>query len=189
MQMAALRRDTSFFRRAGRFWPLCCRAVEHVDAHDRIRCARPRWPAPSLLAPLLLAIGSIGFAAAWVLVAFARNQQCSWMALLAAIDAVLLLRLGRMPRGIARSLLAVAGTVATIVLANWGIAAAQIGRVDGPAALGIDPQARPVLRVDAGQPRQSCERIAVAGRIGGAGGHRFPLRTSVGALSARHRAP
>jgi hypothetical protein len=90
-----------------------------------------RWLAPPLLAPLLLALGSFGFAAAWILVAFARDRQSSWMALPAAIDAVLLLRLGRMPRGTARTLLAVAGTGATIVLANWGIAAAQIGRVMG----------------------------------------------------------
>ena len=71
----------------------------------------------------LLAIGSFGFAAAWVLVAFARDRQCSWMALLAAIDAALLLRLARMPGGWTRVALAVAATATTIVLANWGIAA------------------------------------------------------------------
>jgi hypothetical protein len=79
----------------------------------------------------LLAIGSFGFAAAWVLVAFARDRQCSWMALLAAIDAALLLRLARMPGGWTRVALAVAATATTIVLANWGIAAAQIGRSMG----------------------------------------------------------
>jgi len=87
--------------------------------------------APPLLAILLLIAGCIGFAAAWVLVAFARDRQCSWMALLAALDAVFLLRLGRMPVGMARSLVAVGGTALTIVLANWGIAAAQIGRAMG----------------------------------------------------------
>jgi hypothetical protein len=65
------------------------------------------------------------------MVAFARDRQCSWMALLAAIDAVLLLRLARMPKGIPRMALAVTATAATIVLANWGIAAAQIGRSIG----------------------------------------------------------
>jgi hypothetical protein len=83
------------------------------------------------LAAALLAIGSFGFAAAWVLVAFARDRQCSWMAVLAAIDAVLLLRLARMPPGSARICLAVLATAATIGLANWGIAAAQIGRSIG----------------------------------------------------------
>ena len=84
-----------------------------------------------MLATLLLAAGCAGFAAAWVLVAFARDQQCSWMSLLAALDAVFLLRLGRMPAGGARTALAVTGTAVTIVLANWGIAAAQIGRAMG----------------------------------------------------------
>jgi hypothetical protein len=87
--------------------------------------------AASLLAVLLLAAGCIGFAAAWVLVAFARDRQCSWMAMLAALDAVFLLRLARMPAGATRTLLAVGGTAVTIVLANWGIAAAQIGRAMG----------------------------------------------------------
>jgi len=89
--------------------------------------ARPsRW-----LAPALLVVGSCGFAAAWVLLAFARDRQCSWMAVLAAIDAVLLLRLARVPAGPWRAAAAVLATVASIALANWGIAAAQIGRVMG----------------------------------------------------------
>ena len=90
-----------------------------------------RRTAPSLLAVLLLVAGCLGFAAAWVLVAFARDRQCNWMALLAALDAVFLLRMGRVPPGATRSLLAVAATALTIVLANWGIAAAQIGRAMG----------------------------------------------------------
>ena len=87
---------------------------------------RSRW-----IAPALLVIGSFGFAAAWVLLAFARDRQCSWMAILAAIDAALLLRMARMPRGWLRVSLAVIATAATIVLANWGIAAVQIGRIMG----------------------------------------------------------
>jgi len=87
--------------------------------------------APPLLALLLLFAGCLGFAAAWVLVAFARDRQCSWMALLAALDAVFLLRLGRVPAGAVRSTLAIAATALTIILANWGIAAAQIGRAMG----------------------------------------------------------
>ena len=132
MQTAALRRDTSFYRPRRMASARYAVALLNTSMPMTGSAARgARWLTPSLLAPLLLAIGSIGFAAAWVLVAFARNQQSSWMALLAAIDAVLMLRLGRMPRGIARTLLAVAGTMATIMLANWGIAAAQIGRVMG----------------------------------------------------------
>jgi hypothetical protein len=87
---------------------------------------RARW-----IAPALLLIGSAGFAAAWILVAFARDRQCSWMAILAAIDAVVLLRIARMRGGTSRMALAVAATAVTIALANWGIAAAQIGRSVG----------------------------------------------------------
>lgn len=79
----------------------------------------------------LVTVGSFGFAAAWVLLASVRNQQCSWMAVLAAIDAVLLLRMAKMSPGWARGMVAVAATAASIVLANWGIAAAQIGKAMG----------------------------------------------------------
>jgi hypothetical protein len=87
---------------------------------------RARW-----LAPALLALGSLGCAAAWILLALASERQSSWMALLAGLDAAFLLRLGRMPAGRVRIALATAATAATIVLANWGIIAAQVGRTMG----------------------------------------------------------
>jgi hypothetical protein len=83
------------------------------------------------LAPALVAIGSAGFAAAWVLLAWSRDRQFSWMAVLAAIDAALLLRLARMRPGWPRALLATLATAATCVFANWGIAAAQMGKPMG----------------------------------------------------------
>ena len=94
----------------------------------------PSSPAPASvpwLAPFLLLIGSTGFAAAWVLLAWTRDQQCSWMAVLAALDAVLLVRLARMPAGWLRATLAGAATAGSILLANWGIAAAQMGKPMG----------------------------------------------------------
>ncbi len=91
----------------------------------------PAAPPARWLAPILLLVGSVGFAAAWILLAFARDRQCSWMAILAALDAAVLLRLSRMDRGWQRAALGVGSTVATIALANWGIAAAQMGRVMG----------------------------------------------------------
>jgi hypothetical protein len=119
--------------------------------------ARPaRRLAPALLAPGLVALGSCGFAAVWILLAFARDRQCSWMAVFAAIDAVLLLRLARMPAGWLRVLAAVAATALSIVLANWGIAAAQVGKAMGllpwESALKLGPQYAWTLAGLANQP-------------------------------------
>jgi hypothetical protein len=82
-------------------------------------------------AVLLLLIGGMGFAAAWVLAAGTLDTHAAWLAPLAAMDAVWMLQLGRMPAGARRAMLAVAGTMATILLANWGIAAMEIGRSMG----------------------------------------------------------
>ena len=87
------------------------------------------------LAFFLLPLGIAGFAAAWVLLASATGRQSSWMALLAALDAALLLRIGGMAAGPRRAAWAVGATVGTIVLANWGIVAAGIGRLIGLAPL------------------------------------------------------
>jgi hypothetical protein len=84
---------------------------------------RARW-----LAPALLLLATLGCAAAWILVALASGRQSSWMAVVAAVDAVAVLRIARMPGGGARTAAAVAATLAAIALANWGIAAGEIGR-------------------------------------------------------------
>ena len=83
------------------------------------------------LAVALLLLGSLGFAALWVLLALYTDRQLGWMAMPGAIDAVLLLRLGGMRRGWKRAACAVAATALIVVLANWGIAAGQIGAVMG----------------------------------------------------------
>jgi len=49
------------------------------------------------------------------------------MAVFAALDLAVLLRLGGHRPGWQRAGLAVAATIATIALANWGIAAGQLG--------------------------------------------------------------
>jgi hypothetical protein len=90
---------------------------------------RARW-----LAPALLALASLGCAAAWILVALSAGRQSSWMAVVAAVDAAVVLRLARMPAGRGRAAAAVVATLATIALANWGIAAGEVGR-----ALGMMP--------------------------------------------------
>ncbi len=87
-------------------------------------------PFPALALGLLL-VFSLGFAAAWCLLAGTQHSQLAWMAPLAALDAVVMLRLGNMPSGWRRPAWAVLATGATILLANWGIAALEIGRSMG----------------------------------------------------------
>lgn len=82
----------------------------------------------------LLLLGSAGVAAGWALWSLAVERQSAWIALLAALDAAVLLRLGRASPGLLRALLAVAATVLAIVLANWWIAGGEMGR-----QLGMQP--------------------------------------------------
>ena len=83
------------------------------------------------LAPLLPLAGSIGFAAAWILLAAWTGGQCSWMAVLAGLDAALLLRLARVAPGLPRSAWGALATMLAIGMANWGIAATEMGRMVG----------------------------------------------------------
>src|SRR5690606_35497004 len=77
-----------------------------------------RSPLPALG---LLLVGSIGIAAVWVVLArFSGGGQMSWFAVLAAVDASLMLRLGNMRPGLPRAASAVLGTSLAIALANWG---------------------------------------------------------------------
>lgn len=92
-------------------------------------------PARTRLRPLLplvlLLLGSAGAAAFWTLLALSWDRQLGWMAVVAAVDVALLLRLARVARGALRGALALAATALAIALANWWIAGAQIGRMFG----------------------------------------------------------
>lgn len=87
----------------------------------------PGTPRSARFAWLLLALGTAGSAAVWILVALALDRQCSWMAVFAALDAAVMLRLGAHRPGWLRAALAVFATFVTILLANWGIVAGQLG--------------------------------------------------------------
>ena len=89
---------------------------------------RPRRPASFAFAAALLLLGSLGAAAAWVLVAMALDRQSSWMALVAAADAALIVRLAGLRPGSARALCGALATLLAILAANWGIVAAWLGR-------------------------------------------------------------
>lgn len=85
----------------------------------------------SLLRVLLPVLGCLGFAAAWVLLARLLQSQASWLAPLAALDVAWMLQLGRIQPGWTRMGMAMATTLVVIALANWGIAATEIGRSMG----------------------------------------------------------
>lgn len=105
------------------------------DPGSRMPDALPLPPRRTLPALFLLSLGVAAVTAAWVVVATTSGRQSSWMALLAALDAAFLLRIGGMPGGWRRAGWAVGATACTIVLANWGIVAAGIGRLVGVGPL------------------------------------------------------
>ncbi len=90
--------------------------------------AAPAPPRHRIVAPVILALfGVVGMSAIWALLALILDRQCAWMAAVAAIDIVLLLRLGRAAPGLPRALVALAATFATVAISNWIIAASQVG--------------------------------------------------------------
>ncbi len=85
--------------------------------------ATPRW-----FALPLLALGMLGFVSAWVLAALFFERQCAWLAPLAAVDMVLLLSISRWPAGAGRAAWSFVATAVAIALANFGIAAGEVGQ-------------------------------------------------------------
>ncbi len=82
--------------------------------------------------PVLLLLGSITLTIAWLLVALSTGTQAGWMAVLAALEAAWMLRLGAFRPGPARAAITMLATVLIAVAANWLIAAAYVG---GPMGL------------------------------------------------------
>jgi hypothetical protein len=95
----------------------------------------PTTSAPSWLLPLAaLGAGVLGADAAWVTIAVASGRPCSWLALLAALDVALMLRLSGVRAGPGRMLVAVLATALAVALAQWLIVATQLGLM-----LGLQP--------------------------------------------------
>lgn len=88
------------------------------------------WPLPLLA----LLCGVLGMSAVWVAAATLSGRSCSWLALVAAVDMALLLRLTRSGTGALPTLSAVVATALTVALSRWLIAATQLG-----FALGLEP--------------------------------------------------
>ena len=96
------------------------------------------------MAAALLA-GVLGTDAVWVALSVATGSPCSWMALVAAIDIVLLLRLAGAPPGIGRMLAAVLATAIAVALAQWLTVATHLGILLGLQPLDSALRLGPVL--------------------------------------------
>lgn len=81
-----------------------------------------RW-----LVPLMLVLAGACVLVIWVALALYLQRQTGWMALLVALDVVLVLRLGGMAAGTRRAVLAAVVTVIISALALWALPATQLG--------------------------------------------------------------
>jgi hypothetical protein len=86
----------------------------------------PRW-----LLPVMLVVASACVLVIWVALALYLQRQTGWMALLVALDVVLVLRLGGMAAGTRRAVLAAVVTVIISALALWALPATQLGLAFG----------------------------------------------------------
>ena len=91
-----------------------------------------RW----LLPALAWVAGVLGMVAAWLAISLALRSPCGWLALVAAADLALMLRLAATPPGRARALAATAGTALAIAAGYWIYAASLMGMT-----LGLQPMA------------------------------------------------
>ena len=98
--------------------------------HDVVRA-----PDHPLLAALLLPVVTFGFAAVWTLVALYSGRQCSWMAVIGALDVLWLLTLAPRLAVRRRAVLATLATGVLIAAANWFITAANVGAQAGAGPL------------------------------------------------------
>lgn len=88
----------------------------------------PKPSAPRWYALPLLVLGATGFAAFWMLAALALDGLCAWLAPLAAVDMLLLLRIAKWPAGPARAAWAALATAGVVAAANFLIVAGQVGQ-------------------------------------------------------------
>jgi len=107
-----------------------------IGSYDSVRMDTPTLSTRRTpwLAWALLLLGISGFVALWITLGFASARQNSWMAVIGALDVAWMLRLGGWPAGPRRAWAGVTATALIVLLANWGITAAQLGR-----ELGLQP--------------------------------------------------
>ncbi|MFZ5655705.1 MAG: hypothetical protein ACOY37_01360 [Pseudomonadota bacterium] len=98
---------------------LCARTVPLPMPAFRPRAAWLPWT----LVPLAV----VGFTALWLLAAFYSGRQCSWMAIVGAVDILWVLGLARPAPPARQSLTATLATALMILATNWILAATYSG--------------------------------------------------------------
>jgi hypothetical protein len=83
--------------------------------------------------------------ALWLAIYLQFRTPNGWLALLAAADMALMLRLAAAPAGRLRAALALAGTAAATLLSYWMMAATQMGLLLGLSPLESSQRLGPVL--------------------------------------------
>jgi hypothetical protein len=106
---------------------------------------RPDHPLRWLLPAFALMVGVLGAVAVWLGLAITLRSTCAWVAPLAALDMVLMLRLAMAPPGAARAAMALTGTVAAIAASYWMIVATQMGFLLGLSPMESAQRLGPVL--------------------------------------------
>ena len=95
------------------------------------------------LAWLLLPVVIAGFAAIWTLAALYSGHQCSFMAVVGAVDVLWVLSLAPALRTARRAVVSAVATLLLVMLANWAIIAINVGSplgvapIDAMAKLGL----------------------------------------------------
>ncbi|HEU0152574.1 MAG TPA: hypothetical protein VFQ84_04425 [Arenimonas sp.] len=107
---------------------------------NRSRTARA-W----LLPLLALGVGVLGMVALWLAVYLYFRSTAGWLAVLAALDIVFMMRLAAAPAGRLRASLALAGTAAAIAASYWMMVATQMGLLLGLSPLESSQRLGPVL--------------------------------------------
>jgi hypothetical protein len=109
------------------------------------RPAPSRPGLPWLLPLAALSIGILGITAVWLALSWTLQGPVGWLAPVAALDMVLMLRLAGAPPGRRRAALAALGTAVAITLSYWMIAATQMGWLLGLSPLESAQRLGPVL--------------------------------------------
>jgi len=100
-----------------------------------------RW----LLPMIALLIGNLGVTVIWVAVAILSNRPCAWLALLAAAEVAVLLRLTNAPAGALRIAVAIIACASATALTLWMLAATHLGFVFGLGPVASALRLGPVL--------------------------------------------